>query len=138
MFQVLAAVCVHLQAVPHFQTWDVRDGLSLTPRSTYPAVDLRIGGAAVGSTGTANVTLEPSISVRLISERGPSVPADLDTAFSAAIKALHGLQLKDTTGRPWSWLKLVGVRDLPVVDGYVGCEMVFTTSSEFNGQQCDC
>ena len=137
MFLALSTIADHLRRVPHFQTWDVRDGMTLVSRQAFPAVDLRIEGAAIQAEGLANVTVSPSISVRLIAERGAEVPASMDAAFSAVIAALHGLRLKDTTGRAWSWLKLSAVRELPVVDSYVGCELIFMNQSEFPGLCCD-
>lgn len=138
MFLVLTTVAETLRKVPHFQTWDVRDGMSLVSRQAFPAVDLRIEGAGVVADGLSMVTVSPGISVRLIAERGAEVPGSLDAAFAAVIAALHGLRLKDLGGRSWSWLKLSAVRELPVIDSYVGCELVFVTEAEFGGLHCDC
>ena len=138
MFLVLSTVAEVLRRVPHFETWDVRDGMSLVSRQTFPAVDLRIEGAGVVADGLSMATVSPGISVRLISERGADVSVSLDTAFAAVIAALHGRRLREIEGRAWSWLKLSAVRDLSVFDGYVGCELVFETGAEFGGQNCDC
>lgn len=138
MFLVLASIAQHLRQVAHFQTWDVRDGMSLVSRQSFPAVDLRIEGAAVAAAGVDSATVSPGITVRLIVERGEEAPVVLNRAFSAVIAELHGLRIKDGDGRSWSWLKLAGVTDLPVAEGFVGCGMTFTTDSEFFGRQCDC
>jgi len=138
MFLVLSTVAEALRRVPHFETWDVRDGMSTVSRQAFPAVDLRIEGAGVAADGLSMVTVSPGISVRLIAERGADVAADLDAAFVAVIAALHGLRLQEVGGRAWSWLKLSVVRDLPVIDVYVGCELVFVTEAQFGGLHCDC
>lgn len=138
MFLALLAIADRLRNAAHFQNWDVRDGMSMVSRQSVPAVDLRIEGATVDAAGAGNATVEPAITVRLIVERGEDAPVALDRAFGTVIAELHGLRIKDSGGRCWSWLKLAGVRDLPVAEGFVGCGMTFTSSSEFTGQQCDC
>lgn len=137
MYLALFAIAERLRRVPHFQSWDVRDGLSITPRQAVPAVDLRILGAQIAE-GQAVITVKPAVSVALIAARGTNAPEQMDAAFTAAISALNGMQIKDASGRTWAWLRLSAVSDLPVADGHVGCELVFTTGAEFNGQQCDC
>lgn len=138
MFSAMSFIASHLRTVPQFQSWDVRDGLSIVARDDYPAVDVRIGGAGVVADGVEVVKVSPSIAVSLIAERGEGAAEELDAGFEAAIAALHGLLLKDRSGRTWSWAKLVAVRELDVVSPYVGCELIFTTDSEYQGQQCDC
>lgn len=138
MFLALVTVAELLRRVPHFQNWDVRDDLSIAPRDQYPAVDLRIAGASITASGDSVATVSPSIAVTLLAERGEASAEKLDGAFRSVIAALHGLRLKDGSGRAWSWLRLSVVRDLEVVGPYVGCELIFVTESEFEGQQCDC
>jgi hypothetical protein len=138
MFLALVTMSELLRNAPHFQSWDVRDGLSIASREAYPAVDLRIASAAVEADGFAVATVAPSIVVTLIVERGDAAAQKLDGAFTALIAQLHGLRLKDGSARAWSWLRLGGVRDLEVAGAYAGCELLFTTSSEFEGQRCDC
>jgi hypothetical protein len=138
MFLALLAIAERIRNAAPFQSWDVRDGMTLASRQNCPAVDLRIESATVETAGTGSATVAPVITVRLIVERGEDAPVTLNRAFNAVIAELHGLRIEDSDGRRWSWLKLAGVRGLDVVDGYVGCGMTFTTDSEFSGQQCDC
>ena len=118
MFLAIEAIARHLRNAPHFQTWDVRDGMSLVSRQEYPAVDVRILGAGVDGGGSA-ATVSPSVAVRLIVERSETAAEKMDGAFDAAFIELHGLQIKDTAGRTWARIKLSAVRDLPVADGFV-------------------
>lgn len=138
MFLSLLTIADRLRQVPHFQTWDVRDGMSQVSRQGVPAVDLRIEGASVQAESIASARVAPAITVRLIVERGDTAPVDLDQAFRAVIAALHGLRITDSEGRAWSWLKLTAVRDVPVAEGYVGCGLTFMNESEFSGLQRDC
>lgn len=136
MFLAATAIAEHLRNAPHFQTWDVRSGLSLMDNQKYPAVVVRVLGAGVDGKDTSTVT--PSVSVRLILERSDTADQKMDGAFRAAHFELHGLQIKDATGHVWSRLKLSAVRDLPVVDTYAGCELIFQTDSEFKSKHCEC
>lgn len=138
MFLALVTVAELLRRAPHFQSWDVRDGLSIVARDEYPAVDLRIAGAEVVAGGMAVASVAPSIVVTLIVERGDAAATKLDGAFCAVIAGLHGLRLNDGSGRAWSWLKLSLVRGLETTGAYAGCELIFVTGSEFDGRQCDC
>ncbi|RYF55766.1 MAG: hypothetical protein EOO27_20175 [Comamonadaceae bacterium] len=137
MFLAIAAIAQHLRNAPHFQSWDVRDGMDLVSRQDYPAADVRILGAGVEG-GSSTATVSPSLSVRLIVERSDTAAATMDGAFNAAFSELHGLQVTDTTGRTWARIKLSAVRDLPVADGFVGCELIFVTDSEFTSKHCEC
>jgi hypothetical protein len=136
MFLAATAIADHLRAAPHFQTWDVRSGLSLMENREYPAAVVRIVGAGVGGSHTS--TVSPSVSVRLILERSDTADQKMDGAFRAAHFELQGLQVKDAAGHTWARLTLGAVRDLPLLDGYVGCDLLFTTSSDFTGKNCDC
>lgn len=138
MFLVADTIAERLRSAPHFQTWDVRDGLSMASKQAFPAVDVRVLGAQVEAGSPSAATVSPSIAVRLIAERGDRAAEVMDAGFKAALRRLHGLRIKDTTGQAWNWLKLSAVRDLPVSDGYVGCELIFVSDSEFTGDQCDC
>lgn len=137
MFLVVEAIARHLRNAPHFQTWDVRDGMGLVSRQETPSVDVRILGAGVEG-GASAVTVSPSVAVRLVLERSDTAAELMDSAFRAALFELHGLQITDTTGRTWARIKLGSVRDLPVMEGYVGCELIFLTDSEFTSKHCEC
>ena len=136
MFLVAVAISDLLSNVAHFQTWDVRSGLTLVASQDYPAVNVRILGAGVEGGGAA--TVSPSVAVRLIIERSETADKDMDGAFKAALHELHGLQIKDSTERTWARLKLSAVRDLPLSDGFAGCELIFVTDSEFISKHCEC
>lgn len=137
MFLAIEAIAQSLRSAPHFQTWDVRDGMSLVSRQDTPAVDVRMLGAAVNG-GSSTATVSPSVAVRLTVERGEAAASKLDGAFTAAVSELHGLQIKDGAGRTWSQLKLSAVRDLPVLEGFVGCELIFVNDTEFTSKHCEC
>jgi hypothetical protein len=136
MFLIATAIADRLSIAPHFQTWDVRSGLSLTDNQKYPAAVIRILGAGVAGSDTS--TVSPSVSVRLILERSDTADQKMDGAFRAAHFELQGLQVKDATGHTWSRLKLSTVRDLPLADGYAGCELIFDSSSDFKSKHCEC
>ncbi len=136
MFLAATAIASHLSNTPHFQTWDVRSGLSLTDNQQYPAVSIRVLGAGVDGADTS--TVSPSVAVRLILERSDTADQKMDGAFRAAHYQLHGLQLTDSSGHTWARLKLSAVRDLPLADGYAGCELIFETHSEFTSKHCEC
>lgn len=137
MFLAIEAIARSLRNAPHFQSWDVRDGMSLVSRQDYPAVDVRMLGAGVEG-GSSTATVSPSVAVRLTVERGESAANKLDASFTAAFSELHGLQIKDSAGRTWGQLKLSAVRDLPVLEGFVGCELIFITDTEFTSKHCEC
>lgn len=137
MFLAVEAITRCLRNAAHFQPWDVRDGMSLMSRQEFPAVDVRILGAGVAG-GSSTATVSPSVAVRCTAERNESAAGTLDGAFTAAFSELHGLQIKDQAGRTWGQLKLSAVRDLPVQEGFVGCELIFITDTEFTSKHCEC
>lgn len=137
MFLAVEAITRCLSVAAHFQTWDVRDGTNLVSRQKFPAVDVRILGAGV-SGGSSRATVSPSVAVRCTVERDESVAGTLDGAFTAAFSELHGLQIKDKAGRTWGQLKLSAVRELPVQEGFAGCELIFITDTEFTSKHCEC
>lgn len=134
MFAALAAVATHLRSVPHFQSWDVRDGLSVEPRAAKPAVDVRYRGASVGDAkGVSSVNVSPVLEVTLIVPRGPDAAADLDAAFTAAIAALHGYRVHgaSATRDGWTPFTLAQVLTFEPVDQEVACQLLFTHSKRF-------
>ena len=137
MFLAIEVIAQNLRNAPHFQNWDVRDGMGLVSRQETPSVDVRILGAVVDG-GASTATVTPSVAVRLTVERSEAAASKLDGAFNSAFFELHGLQIKDGAGRTWSRLKLSAVRDVPVMEGYVGCELIFQNDSEFTSKHCEC
>lgn len=137
MFLAIRAIVEYLRAVPHFQSWDVRDNLDLEARGNLPALDLRLEGASVADPSPAQVRVQPAITLTIVVPRGPRAAQQLDDAFTQAIAALQGYAVR-ANGQCWSRLQLAAVRDAPPQDNLAGCELIFTHFHTYPGAACAC
>lgn len=139
MFLAIFAIAERLRSAPHFQSWSVRDGLTVQSRQEIDgAIDVRFADGMVSNGGNSSVTVSPLVSITLIARRSDEAPALLDKAFCELIGSLQGWQVKDASGAAWSWMRLERVREIAPQDAVVGCEFLFSFGRSFDGQQCDC
>ncbi len=135
MFAALASIATYLRSVPHFETWSVRDGLSVESRQAQNALDIRYRGATVGDAkGASSVNVSPVLEVTLIVPRGDSAANELDAAFTALLAALHGHKVHgaSATRDGWTALVLNQVQTFDPMDKDAGCQLLFTHSKRFS------
>lgn len=89
--------------------------------------DSKIGAAAV----------QFAWRLTLIAKRGDETAQLVDTAFAAAIAALHNwAPAGEVAGRRWERLKLLQIMPPPYPeDGLVGVELTFTTQARYDGHE---
>lgn len=134
MFALCTPIVERLQDLEAFSGWDVRSAADEVSRKPVPAVEVAPAGAGAKDQQAA-VTVVVAWSVRLIVTRGAGATALLDTAFEAAIGALHNWK-PGTEGRAWMRMYLADVRPADIEDlGLVAFELIFQTSAPYLGQK---
>lgn len=128
-------IAARLKALPALSAWSARTGAGDEDRSPVPAVDVRMGGAAVSQVRQRAATLQPEWQVTLVVHRAATAAAVLDAAIEAVIAALHNWRPGEGLTRQWTELQISRVLPVNFAEvGLVGFELTFTTASVFNGQ----
>lgn len=136
MLALITPIKTRLQALAPLAAWQVCTNTEDADRTNLPLVDLRCLGAGVSSQRIGAVMVDPQWTVTLISRRGDTTAAELDTVLDAVIGALHGWQPGQHGGRGWERLALQRISEpMLVEEGLVGYELTFSTQALYRGQE---
>ncbi len=125
-----------LQALTALTGWAVRTGTELVDRRLVPAADVRCTGASVTDSKAGRATVSPEWAVVLVVRRSDVAAQQLDAAFAAVTESLHSWMPGPQDGRGWEPLRLSRVSEPLFADeGLAGCELTFSTSAVYRGQQ---
>lgn len=110
--------------------WHVRDGTDLQPSNQFPAADVRLEGAALGSVSGDGVHLAPHYVVRLAVHKTVDGLDQLDTALGQSISYLHNWRPSGMQQR----LSIAGLTEVAFTTSQMfGYELRFVGSENFSG-----
>ena len=135
MLVLESLIAKRLRELGAFAGWQVREGCHDTSRVAVPAVDVRMGAAAVTQVRKPAVSLQPEWAVTAVVRRGDQAAQQLDAALTAVIGNLHNWRPSGIPARSWTELQVARVQPMDFVDvALVGYEITFTTVAVFDGQ----
>ncbi|MDH6168116.1 hypothetical protein M2282_003267 [Variovorax boronicumulans] len=118
-------------------TWTVKGVFTDSgKRDPVLLVSVLFVDANVPASDVPGALVRPFWAITLMAKRGdPEALVHLDSAFALVVEALQGWTPGQVAGRRWERLQLVSVKPPPYPDdGFVGIELIFSTSARFDGQ----
>ena len=138
MLALATTIIARLASLPELAGWDIRSSTELVDRRPLPAIDVRWEGAVVPDPARLSVLLTPQWTITLIVRRAAGAAAQIDTAFEAIFRALHGWAPPPAPGSDRGWgLMQMRRASAPIFadEGHAGMTLDFTTTALFNSGQ---